>query len=350
MVELAAVLAGPSVGMFFAEHGARVIKIENARTGGDMTRAWKNPNEDSASPVSAYYSSVNWNKEVHLLDLTQAADREKVYDFIRGADVVISNYKPGSGEKLKMDYKSIKQIKDNIIYGDISGFSSTNHRAAFDVVLQAESGFMHMNGTPDSGPVKMPVAMIDILAAHQMKQGLLCALLNRERTGKGAFVSATLYDTALASLANQASNYLMADFVPQRMGSLHPNIAPYGDTFSTADNLQLVLAVGTDKQFCALCELLNISHLANDPRFAHNVNRVKNRAELWQLLADVIVKYNRAELMEQLIEAEVPAGAIRDMEAVFELPEARKLILESEIEGQQTKRVRTSVFQLEVAE
>ena len=343
-------LAGPAVGMFFAELGARVIKIENARTGGDMTRHWKSTAEDSEASISAYYSSVNWGKEVLMLDLKTPEAQAKVHALAAQADVVIANFKPGSGAKLGMDYQSLKKINPSIIYGHISGFDLSSTRPAFDVVLQAESGYMSMNGTHESGPVKMPVALIDALTAHQLKEGILCALLQREQTGKGAFVHASLFDTAVASLANQASNYLMTHRVPQRMGSLHPNIAPYGETFDTADQQQVVLAVGTDRHFATLCQLLDVSALSNDARFATNKARVANREALRQLLANRIVLHSRDQLMALLLEHHVPAGAIRNLETVFAQPEAQRLVLESTIESQPSKRVKTVTFEILPAE
>lgn len=350
VVELAAVLAGPAVGLFFAELGARVIKIENKRTGGDMTRHWKNPLEDPDASISAYYSSVNWNKETLMLDLKSPEAQQQVHALIANADIVISNFKAGSAEKMRMDYKTLKSINPRIIYGYISGFGSRSNRPAFDVVLQAESGYMHMNGTPESGPVKMPIALIDSLTAHQLKQGLLIALMEREKTGKGAFVHASLFDTAIASLANQASNYLMSGHVPERMGSLHPNIAPYGETFATADDKYIVLAIGTNQQFVELCDILNLQQLPEDVRFEENDARVVHREPLRQLLAERIVLHMRAVLMEQLIKRKVPAGAIRSLDAVFELDAAKALVLESSLESQQTKRVKTVAFQIHPAE
>jgi len=210
VVELASVLAGPDVGMFFAEMGARVIKIENKTTNGDVTRQWRTASEKSNQEnISAYFSSVNWNKEHLFLDLKQANDKKQVTDLLKDASIVIANFKPGDAEKFSLDYHSIKQINPTIIYGEINGFGEADNRVAYDVVLQAETGFMAMNGTASSGPLKMPLAMIDVLAAHQLKEGILVALLNKTQSGKGAYVQVALYDAALSSLKNQATNWLM---------------------------------------------------------------------------------------------------------------------------------------------
>ena len=231
VIELASVLAGPDVGMFFAELGAKVIKVENKLLNGDVTRGWKSVNEDKTAKVSAYFSSVNYNKEYIQLNLKDENDKTKVYKLIADSDIVIANFKPGDDIKLGMDYGTLKKHNSNLIYGEINGYGSQSKRAAYDVVLQAETGFMSMNGNETSGPIKMPIALIDVLAAHQLKEGLLLALLKKEKTNKGSLVEVSLYDTALSSLKNQATNWLMNKFIPQPIGSLHPNIAPYGEIF-----------------------------------------------------------------------------------------------------------------------
>jgi crotonobetainyl-CoA:carnitine CoA-transferase CaiB-like acyl-CoA transferase len=236
VVELANVLAGPAVGLFFAELGAHVVKVENKLTDGDVTRSWKIPSENKNTSSSAYFASVNWNKTSIFVDLRDTADRQQVMELIKDADIVISNYKPGDDEKLQMGYEQLKKINPRLIYAHISGFANASSRTAYDLILQAETGFMYMNGTPESGPLKMPVALIDILAAHQLKEGILIALIKRLQTGKGSRVSASLEHAAIASLANQASNWLMTGYNHQPSGSLHPNIAPYGELFTTADS------------------------------------------------------------------------------------------------------------------
>ena len=185
VVELASVLAGPAVGLFFAELGARVIKIENPVTKGDVTRAWKAPTEDKQKSDSAYYHSVNAGKEVHFLNLKTEEDRQQAYHLIEQADVVIVNYRVGAAQKLGMDYEYLNQLNPRLIYAELTGFGANDRRPAFDVVLQAETGFLYLTGEPDRPPVRMPVALIDILAAHQLKEGILVALLQRAQTGKG---------------------------------------------------------------------------------------------------------------------------------------------------------------------
>jgi len=346
VIELASVLAGPDVGMFFAELGAKVIKIENKLQGGDVTRQWKSANEDKNSTVSAYFSSVNWNKEYLFLDLSDNNDRKQVYNLIKKSDIIIANFKSGDAVKLEMDYITLKKINPTLIYGEINGFGSATNRAAYDVVLQAETGFMSMNGTPESGPIKMPIAFIDILAAHQLKEGLLLALLKKEKTGLGAFIEVSLYDTAISSLKNQATNWLMNNLISQPIGSLHPNIAPYGETFKTKDHKLLVLAIGNDRHFKLLLSVIKATHLITDKRYANNQLRVQNRTQLAADLKPFFELKTKKELMSQFLAQNIPVGAINNLSEVFENESAKNLILEEVIDGVNTKRVKTAIFKI----
>lgn len=346
VIELASVLAGPDVGMFFAEMGSRVIKIENKLTGGDITRKWKLSSENQSAQTSAYYCSVNWNKESLFLNLKDETDRSTVYNLLKDADIVITNFKPGDDLKLKMDYKSIRSFNPNIIYGAINGYGSESKRAAYDVVLQAETGFMSMNGTSESGPIKMPIAMIDVLAAHQLKEGLLLALLKKEKTKNGAFVEVSLYDTAVASLKNQATNWLMNNHIPKPIGSLHPNIAPYGETFKTKDNLYIILAIGSDRQFNQLVSLIRATELQKNEKYSSNQLRVVNRSDLAIALQPYFKRETQKELLKLFISNNIPAGALNSVNQVFDNKHAQELILEENIDGINTKRVKTAVFKI----
>lgn len=346
VIELASVLAGPDVGMFFAELGSDVVKIENKLTNGDVTRKWKQPPESKEHNLSAYFSAANYNKTYVFLDLTIAEDLKKVYELIESADVLIANFKPGDAKKLKLDYPTIKAINPNIIYGEINGYGKDSNRVAFDVVLQAETGFMSINGTPENGAVKMPVAFIDVFAAHQLKEGILVALLERQKTNKGCHVEVSLYDAAISSLKNQATNWLMNNIIPKRLGSLHPNIAPYGETFITKDNLEIVLGIGNDKQFKKLAHILNCVNLLYNENYNTNQKRVINRTDLYEELSQAFKNYNSIELMEKFLIENVPAGIIKTIDKVFEDESAKDLILEEEIDGISTKRVKTAVFKI----
>jgi len=346
VVELAGVLAGPAVGMFFAELGANVLKVENPSNNGDITRSWRLETEKE-NTQSAYYSSVNYNKTIIWADLKKAADFEMVLNHIASADVVISNFKPSSAKQLGLDAITLRKKFPKLIYAQISGYGIDDETPAFDVVLQAEAGFMYINGEADGVPLKMPIALIDVLAAHQLKEAILVALLQRSKTGLGATAHISLYNAALSSLANQATNYLMGGEIPQRMGSLHPNIAPYGETFYTKDGKAIVLAVGNDKQFILLCECLNIENVNALNLFKTNALRVQNRVKLSEILAEAFSKFDSATLLKTLKNNNVPCGDIRSMEEVLDNETAQKLILSETLkDGQITKRMATAVFDI----
>lgn len=345
-MELANVLAGPAVGMFFAELGARVIKVENPRTRGDVTRSWKIPAEAPHSDISAYFSAVNWGKSSLAVDVDTAGGREIIYDLCRKADIIIASYKPGDDVRLGLDYETLSRINPQLIYGQISGYGRDDARSGYDAILQAACGFTYMNGRPESEPVKMPVALIDILAAHQLKEGLLLALIHRMQTGRGNLVHASLLKSGMASLANQAANWLVAGHIPERMGSEHPNIVPYGSAFLSADGRRIVLGVGNDQQFTRLCQVLGRPELARRGEFATNPQRVQNRERLQAILAESIRRFTRDDLIRQLAAHKVPAGGILDMQEVFEQNAARELLIQVQPEGGQPLRgVRTIAFE-----
>jgi crotonobetainyl-CoA:carnitine CoA-transferase CaiB-like acyl-CoA transferase len=343
IIDLSTVLAGPSVTTFFSELGANVIKIENKRNP-DVTRSWKLPSEDPDSPVSAYFSSVNFGKEYRSLDLKEPNDRQELLVLVKEADILVSNFKKGDEEKLGVTDQQLRDINPQLIIGKISGFGADSDRVAYDLILQAETGFMSMNGTPESGPVKMPVALIDVLAGHHLKEGLLVALLNREKNGKAQTVQVSLYDAAVCSLVNQASNYLMAGHIPQRIGSLHPNIAPYGELFTTAEGDLITFAIGSDLHFQKLCAILGKTELATEERFKTNPLRILHREELYNELATVIKTCKTDLLLDQLLAQHVPAGKIKDLQAVFKDNRAQQLVREENIGGLTTKRVSSVAF------
>ncbi len=347
IIEFASVLAGPAVGMFFAELGAEVIKIENKPTGGDVTRSWRLPTESKDTPYSAYFCSINWQKKHFFLDLNDKSDIQTVLEWVKDADVVISNFKISSAKTMGVDYESLKKINPLLIYAQLTSFGEEDETPAFDIVLQAEAGFLYMTGEPEQAPVRMPVALIDLLAAHQLKEAILIALLEKLKFGKGAYITTSLLESAVASLANQATNWLMAGHIPQPMGTKHPNIAPYGDIFYTLDKKPIVMAVGTEKQFLQLCNILQINDLASDIRFSKNTERVKNRHALNILLQKAFEVYEQDFLLKTFRQWGIPAGKIRTMPEVFEHPKAQQMILEETMsDGQISKRVKTVAFEI----
>jgi len=344
VLEIASVLAGPSVGMFFSELGAKVIKFENKHTNGDVTRSWKLPSENKESTISAYFCAVNWKKDYHWVDFLNAEDKKRVIEEIQSADILITNFKKGDDSKFGLDYKTLLKLNPKLIYAAINGFGEESDRVAYDLILQAESGFMSINGTPETEPLKMPVALIDILAGHQLKEGILVALLEREISKKGKKVSVSLFETAVASLANQASNWLMTGEIPQKIGSIHPNISPYGEIFSTKDFQKITFAIGSDKQFENLYKLLGMEAILSSNKFSSNANRVKNRVALAEILSNQIKDFNAEDLIQKCHSKFIPVARINSIKDVFEIPEAKNLILEEEINGIKTKRVKTVIF------
>jgi crotonobetainyl-CoA:carnitine CoA-transferase CaiB-like acyl-CoA transferase len=345
ILDLSTVLAGPSVGMFFAELGAKVIKIEHP-TQADVTRSWKLPSENNASPVSAYFSSVNYGKSYLKLDLSDEDQHASFLELVRTADVLISNFKKGDDQKLHLETSFLHSINPKLIIGKISGFGSESDRVAYDLILQAESGFMSMNGTKDSGPVKMPVALIDVLAGHQLKEGILLSLLERQLSGKGCELTVSLFDAAVCSLANQASNYLMAGHVAQRIGSLHPNIAPYGELFTTKDQVLVTFAIGSNAHFQKLTRVLGLPDLATDSRFVDNQARLNNRTELKNLLQQAISLRESTTLLSDLHQLHVPCAKVKSLDEVFSDEKAQNLVLTETIDGIETKRVQSVAFKL----
>lgn len=347
VIETAGVLAGPAVGMFFAELGARVIKVENPKAGGDVTRKWKLPSEDRVSPVSAYFSSVNFGKEHLFLNLTDEADRVQFDTLVAKADVLISNHMAADAEKLGLTRERLRALNPKLIHGHIRGYADDAERPAYDVVLQAETGYISMTGTDTENPAKLPVAMIDILAAHQLKEGLLLALLQRGSSGKGAYVEVSLEEAALTGLVNQASNWLMAGHVAQPLGTLHPNIAPYGEVFTCSDGKKVVLAVGSNAQFRKLCDTLGLPAVNEDADFAENDSRVVNRTRLAELLAPAIAAFPQEQLLEKLRAYGVPAGAVNAIDTALSSPSAKRMTREEMMEGIRTLRISGNAFRSE---
>jgi crotonobetainyl-CoA:carnitine CoA-transferase CaiB-like acyl-CoA transferase len=326
VLELASVLAGPQVGQFFAELGAEVLKVE--APAGDVTRTWKTDAEDENTDVSAYFSCANWGKQSVVLNLTTPAGKAAVHQLAARADVVLASYKPGDAEKLAVDYATLRQLNPRLLYGHITGYGPAVNRAGYDAVLQAETGFMHLNAaSPGQAPQKMPVALIDLLTAHQLKEGLLTALYRREKTGEGALVQVSLLDSALASLANQAATWLVTGQDPQPLGSGHPSIVPYGTVYTAQDGVRLLLAVGADRQFQELCAVLERPEWATDARFATNPARVAHRAALEQRLLERIAAISGAELLRELEKRAVPAGAVRTVGEALALESAQRMLL-----------------------
>ena len=336
VLELASVLAGPSAGRFFAECGARVIKIEPPETG-DVTRSWKLKGE--TGKISAYYSSVNAGKEILYLDLKSTQGLAELERLLAQADIVLMNFKATSARKMNLLPEQLRTRFPKLIIAQLDAFRRGENRPAYDIVLQAEAGYLSMCGN-EQGATRLPVAFIDVLAGHQMKEGILMALLRRAQTHEGCIIRVNLIESAIGALMNQASNYLMQNHVASRMGTLHPNIAPYGECFVCKDGKELVLAIGNDKQFGLLLDKLNLNHLKNSEDFSNNPQRVKNRALLFKELSPAFKLQNRS-YFEQLFEVSgIPYGSILTLDEVLD-GEGKSLVHEELIEGELSRSLKT---------
>jgi crotonobetainyl-CoA:carnitine CoA-transferase CaiB-like acyl-CoA transferase len=331
VIELANVLAGPTVCQFLAELGAEVIKIENTTTQGDVTRTWRLENDPDDSSVTAYFSCCNLGKQSVALDLRDSRGLAAVHAMVQNADVVVASYKPGDAEKLKVDYQTLSRLNPSLVYAQITGYGLDDARAGYDAVIQAESGFQFMNGeAAPAPPTKMPVALMDLLAAHQLKEGILASMWQRERDGSGNFVSVSLMGAGVSALANQATGYLKAEAIPQRIGSDHPSICPYGTVFECGDGGLITLAVGSDKQFANLCDVLGCPDVARDERYQTNPARVQHRENCKMMMREMILKVDRPTLLKELRANSVPAGGVNNMADVFAQKQAEDLVVRDE--------------------
>jgi crotonobetainyl-CoA:carnitine CoA-transferase CaiB-like acyl-CoA transferase len=324
VVDLTRVLSGPYCTMLLADMGARVIKIERPGSGDD-TRAWGPPFVDGES---SYFLSINRNKESVALDFKAPQGRAVLDGLIAKADVLVENFQPGTLDALGLGYAGLAERHPRLVYCSITGFGQTGpsrHRAGYDFLLQAMGGLMSITGAPDGapggGPMKVGVAVTDVLTGMYAATAVLAALAHRERSGRGQHVDLSLLDVQVAMLANQAQAFLATGRPPGRLGNAHPSIVPY-QAFATSDG-HLVLAVGNDGQFARLCEVLGRPGLAADARFATNAARVTHRDALLALLEPLLAARPAAAWTEALEAAGVPCGPINDLRQVFEDPQVR---------------------------
>ncbi len=348
VIELAGVLAGPSVGMFLAELGAQVIKIEHPTNGGDITRTWRLSSETPDKSISAYYASVNYGKNIVRKDLSKASDQAWLHNEVANSDIVISNFKHNSAKRFNVTFDDLKAINSKLIFAHLSGYGENDTRPAFDVVLQAEAGFISMTGTNTKNLAKLPVALIDQTAGHLMKEAILLALIRRPAIDEAQKISVNLFDAALSMLSNQATNYLMESHTPKPMGTYHPNIAPYGDVFETKDGNHVIIAIGSESQFSHLCEILSMEYLIESHKFSTNPSRVNHREELHQLLADRFAKLYSIDFLKLCKAKSVPAGNVNTVKQVLDLPRSQGLIRDSTIEGVKTRCITSIPFAFDV--
>lgn len=332
VVELARILAGPWIGQTLADLGAEVIKVESPQ--GDDTRTWGPPfverpdGKGGTEKVAAYFHAANRGKTSVTCDFGKPEDLARVRALIAEADVLIENFKVGGLKKFGLDYESVAALNRRIVYASVTGFGQSGPRAenpGYDFLIQGMCGIMDLTGEPNGEPQKVGVAWTDIFTGLYGVIGIQAALAERERSGLGQHIDLALLDVGVAVLANQAMNYLAGGTVPRRMGNTHPNIVPY-QVFPAADG-HLIIACGNDRQFAALCGMLALDGVSDDPAYATNPARVENREALSSLIAEKTRLRPKVELIAALEKAGVPGGPINTVAEAINDPQiqAREL-------------------------
>ena len=300
VLDLSRILAGPWASQMLADLGAEVIKIERPQ-GGDDTRGWGPPYMPDAggnpSSESAYFHCANRGKHSVCIDIAREAGQELIRELALQSDVFIENFKVGGLKKYSLDYESLKEINPKLIYCSITGFGQTGpyaDRAGYDFMIQAMGGMMSVTGEPDGQPMKIGVALVDVLTGLYCANAIQAALIHQLKSGKGQYIDMALLDVQVATLANQAMNYLATGSSPKRLGNAHPNIVPY-QAFQTKDGY-IILAIGNDAQFSRFCDLCNKTDLASNQDYATNSNRVKNRSNLLPIIENLMLEKNNGGL------------------------------------------------------
>jgi crotonobetainyl-CoA:carnitine CoA-transferase CaiB-like acyl-CoA transferase len=316
VADLSRVLAGPYCSMLLADMGATVIKVESP--GGDDTRTWVPPTKDG---VATYYMSINRNKKSIVLDFGNPDDLKVAQDLVQKADICLENFKTGGLKKFGLDYESVSKTNEGLIYLSISGFGTKEGAwlPGYDLIVQAVSGLMSLTGEPDGQPYRAGISVFDVMAGLHGTIGVLAALNHRNLTGKGQHVEVNLLSSAMSGLVNQTAAYTAAGVVPFRMGNAHPSLFPY-EALPTKDR-DLIIAAGNDKQFRALCGVLEMEDVADDPRFQINADRTKNREELRPLLLEKLSQWMSDDLFIALNKVGVPCGPINSIGDGVELAE-----------------------------
>ena len=318
VLDLTRVLSGPYCTMMLADMGARVIKVEQPGKGDD-TRGWGPPFQNGES---AYFLSINRNKESVTLNLKHPEGRRVLDALIERSDVLVENFRPGTLDKMGLGYTSLSKQRPDLVYCSISGFGQTGPRRrepGYDAVMQGEGGLMSITGSNDGPGYRLGVAIADIVSGMFSAYGIAIALLARHRTGRGQFVDVGMLDAVTALLTYQAGIYFATETAPARLGNRHPTIAPY-ETLEAADG-DLVVAVGNDQLWKTFCGVLQLETLADDARFKTNKDRVSSHDELRPLLVERLKTRPAAEWLSKLKEAGVPCGGVRDLDQLFSDPQ-----------------------------
>jgi crotonobetainyl-CoA:carnitine CoA-transferase CaiB-like acyl-CoA transferase len=324
VLELARILAGPWAGQVLADLGADVIKVERKGTGDD-TRGWGPPfvkGKDGKHLGAAYFHGTNRGKRSIELDFEDQEGRRLVRKLAARSDILIENFKVGGLAKFGLDYQSLAPENPRLIYCSVTGFGQDGPyaaRAGYDLMAQGMGGFMDLTGLPDGEPTRAGVPISDIFTGVYSVVGVLAALTQRERTGRGCLVDTALIDSTVGVLANQALNYLVSGATPKRIGNTHPNIVPY-QVFPVADG-HIIIATGNDSQFVKLCGSLGAPEIAQDPAYAKNSDRLAKRGELVGKLSELTKRVRSGDLLQKLEALGVPAGPINSLDQVFADPQ-----------------------------
>ncbi len=313
------VLAGPYCTMVLADMGADVVKVERP-AGGDDTRAWGPPYlGDPADGLSAYFLAVNRNKRSVAIDLRSTRGRRLFLDLAANSDVVVENFAPGVAKRLGLDHAALCAARPDLVHCSITAFGR-KPGPGYDLVIQGMSGLMSLTGEPDGEPMKVGVALTDVIAGLHAASAILAAVISRQRTGQGQHLEVNLMGSTVAALVNVAQAFLLNGHPPRRFGNAHPQIVPY-EVYAASDGY-LTIGAGNDKLFTGLCTVLGCRELLHDARFGDNSARVANRAALNAVLTPLIAARAVAELVGELTAAGVPAGAVADLPGMFGAPPA----------------------------
>lgn len=333
VVDLSRVLAGPYATQVLGDHGAEVIKVEPPV--GDETREWGPPFRDDAGGrgPSAYYLNINRNKSGMALDLTKPEAREVVFRLLADADVLVENFKIGTLEKWGMGYDVLSARFPRLVHARVTGFGAEGPLGGmpgYDAVVQTMTSLSSCNGSPESGPIKFGVPMVDMTTGLNLVIGILLALHERHTSGRGQFVEVALFDAGLSILHPHSGNWLMAGRIPKLLGNAHPNLAPY-DLFPTATR-PIYLGIGNDAQFRKAMLVLGLSVAAHDPKFRSVAERNAHRVELTQMLRDALVKLDGVALAMELLRAGIPAGTLNTIEETLTDPQTkvREMVVEKD--------------------
>jgi crotonobetainyl-CoA:carnitine CoA-transferase CaiB-like acyl-CoA transferase len=344
VLDLSRVLAGPYCTQMLGDLGAEIIKIEKPGSGDD-TRYWGPPflkdSKGNDTAESAYYLSINRNKKSVAVDVSKKEGQKIIHDLLKDCDILIENFKAGGLEKYGLSYEKLKFKYPKLIYCSITGFGQTGPLASepgYDLMAQAMAGLMSSTGEPDGAPMKVGVALSDIITGLNAAIGILAALHHREQTGEGQQVDVALVDCTLASLTNLAQYFLTSGKPAPRLGNAHSTIVPY-QAIKTSDGY-MVVAVGNNEQFARFCKILGHEEWAKDDRFAKNTARVLNRATLIPMIENVMKQKTSAEWVEKMRDADIPGGPVNKMDEVFAMDQVQHREMEIKMNHAQAKNIK----------